>query len=84
MVSINSPFQAYFTIGEQNFQAKDIAGSSALARIAGRLAGTPGLLPSAAQVLVFACGVGGNYNNGAELLKALAKKLHATVFGNQV
>lgn len=81
--SKNRPFEAYFAIGEQNFQLKDIAGSSALDRIASKLASTPGPLPSAAQVLVFACGVGGKYNGGTDLLMALAKKLHATVFGNQ-
>jgi RHS repeat-associated protein len=79
----NAPHRAYFAIGTQNFHTEDIAKSSALSRIAARLASTPGPLPSAAEVIVFACGAGGVHNGGVEMLKALAKKLHATVYGPQ-
>ena len=79
----NSPHRAYFAIGSQNFHTEDIGKSSALARIANKLASTPGPLPSAAEVIIFACGAGGVHNGGAEMLKALAKKLHATVYGPQ-
>jgi RHS repeat-associated protein len=75
--------QAYFAIGNKNFQAKDIAGSKALERIAAKLGSTPGPLLSAASVIIFSCGSGGTYNGGVQLLKALAKKLHATVYGPQ-
>jgi RHS repeat-associated protein len=75
--------RAYFAIGTQNFHIEDIINSKALSRISARLASTPGPLPSAAQVVIFACGAGGTYNGGAEMLKALAKKLHAAVYGSQ-
>lgn len=80
----NSPHSAYYAIGSQNFHTEDIAKSSALSRMAAKLASTPGPLPSAAEVIVFACGAGGVHNGGAEILKALAKKLHATVYGLRV
>jgi RHS repeat-associated protein len=67
--------KAYFAIGSQNFHTSDISGSDALSRIAKRL--------SSAEVIVFGCGAGGTYNGGVELMKSLAKKLNATVFGNQ-
>jgi hypothetical protein len=75
--------RAYFAIGTQIFHTEDIAKSTTLSRIAARLANTPGPLPSAAQVIVFACGAGGVHNGGVEMLEALAKKLHATTFGSQ-
>lgn len=75
--------QAFFSIGRQAFQAKDIAGSAAFTRIGARLTQTPGPLPTAVQVIIFSCGAGGLYNHGDELLTAVAKKLHATVFGPQ-
>ncbi len=79
----NNKNKAYFAIGSQNFHTSDVAGSDALSRIAAKLASTPGPLPSAAEVIVFGCGSGATYNGGVELMKALAKKLHATVYGNQ-
>jgi len=75
--------KAYFAIGTQNFHTSDVAGSDALSRIAAKLASTPGPLPSAAEVIVFGCGSGATYNGGVELMKSLAKKLNATVYGNQ-
>ena len=76
--------RAYFAIGLQIVHIEDIAKSTALSRIAARLTGgLPGPVPSVAQVVVFACGAGGPYNGGVEMLSALAKKLHATIFGSQ-
>ncbi len=78
---------AYFAIGSDTYHTSDVLGSGrkgkALTKIAETLESTPGPLPSAAEVIVFACGAGGTYNGGIELMKSLAKKLHATVFGNQ-
>jgi len=79
----NGPHRAYFAIGSTFFHSEDVLKSSALSRIAKKLLSTPGPMPSAAEVVVFACGAGGNYNGGVELLEAVAKKLHATVFGPQ-
>ncbi|MEI3797628.1 MULTISPECIES: DUF6443 domain-containing protein [unclassified Chitinophaga] len=79
----NAPHRAYFAIGVENFHTEDISKSSGLAGIAKKMASTKGPLPSAAQVIVLACGAGGTHNGGTELMMALAKKLHATVFGNQ-
>ena len=75
--------QAYFAIGTEALHASDVSGSRSLERIAKKMASTLGPLPSASEVVLFACGAGGTYNGGVELLKALAKKLHSTVYGNQ-
>jgi hypothetical protein len=75
--------KAFFSIGSDFFQAGDIAGSSALSRIAAKMASTGGPLPSAASVILFACGAGGKYMDGDLLMEALAKKLHSVVYGPQ-
>jgi RHS repeat-associated protein len=67
--------EAYFAIGSKNFHAKDVMTSSPLAQIAAKL--------KDATVVIWACGAGGTYNEGADLLKALAKKFNSTVLGNQ-
>lgn len=75
--------QAYFSVGGQAFQAKDIAGSAAFGKIASKLQQGQGPLPTAAEVIIFACGSGGLYNKGDVLLTAIAKKLHAVTYGAQ-
>lgn len=74
---------AYFAIGSEVFHASDILRSKALSRIAASLSSNRDFLPSPADVILFACGVGGRYNDGANLLTVLANKLNATTFGNQ-
>ncbi len=74
--------RAYFAIGAEIFHTENIAISSALHRISSKLASSIAL-PSAARVVVFSCCAGGVHNGGVEMLKALAKKLHASTFGSQ-
>lgn len=78
--------RAYFAIGNKNYNnVMEINKSEALSRIATVLATKRGIFTSGygAEVLLFACGAGGTYNGGIELISSLATKLNAIVFGNQ-
>lgn len=84
MRQLGDPSKASFDIGVTIFNSPEkILKSVALARIANRLASTSGPLPSAANILLMSCATGGTQNKGVDLLKALAKKMHAVVFGAQ-
>ena len=72
--------RAYFALGSTNFHTEDIESSKELARIAKKIDNS---LPTVASVILIACGAGGDYNGGTEMLKALFKKMGVTVFGNQ-
>jgi len=76
----NNGGKAYFAIGSTKYNdAKVIADSKSLQRIANHLFKMyPG-----AEIVLAACHAGGTQNGGVELLKAVATKMGATVYGNQ-
>jgi RHS repeat-associated protein len=76
--------KASFFIGETIFDnSLKISKSVELGRIASKLSSTPGPMPSATNILIMACSTGNPENGGLELVKALSKKMHATVFAAQ-
>jgi hypothetical protein len=79
--------EAFFAIGSDNFHKEDVIGNSALSRIAAKM-NRPvywdGVkMGDAPSIILFSCGAGGLYNNGGELLKAVAKKFGAVTYGPQ-
>lgn len=64
---------AFFMLGDDYIKYNNIESNTALERIAKKL-------NSGSSVILFACGAGGNYNQGYKLVSQLSKKLNATIY----